>query len=260
MTKPTETFSFASFDGTQIVVDRFGPAVSRPVVLQHGFAATGYSNWVAPGIVRALTNAGRTVLVPDARGHGRSEKPLDPARYGHDLMARDLSALFDDLGVDEVDLGGYSMGGHIALHVLRDDPRIRSAMIAGIGASGIGGRQPRGFDRTVIADALVAYADDPSIRVVDPAAWGFVSFARSTGADVRALAAQMRSANLPVTDLGRVSVPVLVIAGVDDDLARTAEELAAAIAGSTLVRTPGDHLGAVGEPAFIAAATNFFRR
>ena len=84
-------------------------------MLHHGFVANADANWVATGVVEALLAAGRRVVAPDARGHGRSEKPHDPARYGEQRMARDLAVLFDLIGAPRVDLVGYSMGAVVSL-------------------------------------------------------------------------------------------------------------------------------------------------
>ena len=51
--------------------------------------------------LEVLTAAGRRVIAPDARGHGRSEKPHDPSRYGEDRMARDLAVLLDVIDAPE---------------------------------------------------------------------------------------------------------------------------------------------------------------
>ncbi len=228
------------------------------MILQHGFAADGHGNWVAPGIVAAIVANGRHVLVPDARGHGRSGKPHDPSSYGHAVMARDLTALADHLGLRAFDLGGYSMGGHIALNLLQTDQRVRSAMVGGIGQSAITGEVSSDFSRSVIADAFDAYLADPQIRIENRTARGFLAFARATRADLRALAAHMRSYNPPVGSLDQVKIPVVVIAGLDDDLAKTAASLAGAIPGARFVSTPGDHLTATADPAFIAATADFF--
>ena len=56
-------------DGVAIAVHRFGPALGGglpPVVLHHGFAADTHANWVAPGVVAALVDAGRAVVSVDA--------------------------------------------------------------------------------------------------------------------------------------------------------------------------------------------------
>ena len=98
---------FTSSDGLRIAYDDEGSDTSRPpVVLHHGFAASGVLNWVAPGVVAALVGAGRRVVNVDARGHGRSDKPHDPSFYGEAKMADDVVTLIDTLGVDEIDLLG----------------------------------------------------------------------------------------------------------------------------------------------------------
>src|ERR1700677_2700878 len=109
--------TFTTWDRLEIAYQRWGAAESSPppVVLHHGFVADADSNWVAPGVVDALLAAGRRVVAPDARGHGRSQKPHDPAFYGEQRMARDLAVLLDVIEADEVDLVGYSMGAVGAL-------------------------------------------------------------------------------------------------------------------------------------------------
>ena len=105
---------FASFDGTTIAYRDEG--AGRPVLLLHGFAADQHANWTQPHVVDALVDAGHRVLAPDARGHGASEKPTDPARYADDAMVRDARALLDHVGVDAVDVVGYSMGALVSLN------------------------------------------------------------------------------------------------------------------------------------------------
>ncbi|RPI10764.1 MAG: alpha/beta fold hydrolase, partial [Actinobacteria bacterium] len=107
--------AFASFDDTEITFDDEG---SGPLVLLlHGFAANAYANWHQPKVTETLVAAGRRVIAWDARGHGRSGKPHDPAAYKNEAMARDVRALLDHLDVEAVDVVGYSMGGHIAARV-----------------------------------------------------------------------------------------------------------------------------------------------
>src|ERR1700722_5090487 len=103
--------SFRTWDGLEIAYQEWGEETVPPVVvLHHGFVANANANWVATGVLDALTAAGRKVIAPDARGHGSSEKPHDPGRYGEDRMARDLAVLLDVTGAAQVDLVGYSMG------------------------------------------------------------------------------------------------------------------------------------------------------
>src|SRR2546423_11092659 len=122
-----------SFDGTRIayVVQGIGPAV----LLLPGCAAAQVLNWATPGVIDALTGAGRRVIATDARGHGASDKPHDPGRYAGDAMARDAQAVLDHLGVEQVDVVGYSMGAMVAARLVPDEPRTRALVLGGVGAA-----------------------------------------------------------------------------------------------------------------------------
>jgi pimeloyl-ACP methyl ester carboxylesterase len=248
--------TFTSFDGLQLSYSFWeGDGGARPVVLQHGFAADTTANWISTGVVGALRKAGLTVVALDARGHGRSEKPHDEARYSEDSMARDVSALLDELGLAEVSMVGYSMGAIIALAVAAADSRIRCLATGGVG-SGIvdfGGVDTRVVKPTEIASALLA--EDAS--ALPPETASFRMLADVLGGDRRALAAVALASREGSLDLSAIGVPTLVLAGDQDPLAAEPERLAAAIAGARLVRVPGDHLTAVMAPGFAEALVSF---
>ena len=248
---------FKSSDGLRIAYEDEGSGTSRPpVVLHHGFAASGFLNWVAPGVVSALVASGRRVVNLDARGHGRSEKPHDPSFYGETKMAADVSTLIDTLGVDEIDLVGYSMGAIVALIVGSHEPRVRRMVVGGIGAGVVerGGVDTRALDPTVLQEAL--RADDPT-TITDPTAKQFRVFAESTGADRLALAAHVASVHRQPIALEQITARTLVLAGRDDLLAARPQVLASAIPLADLVIIDGDHLGAVAAPAFAPAIVDF---
>ncbi len=249
--------SFIAEDGLRLSLHHFGTPGGVPLVLHHGFAADIFSNWVSPGVVQRLLSVGRYVVGIDARGHGASDKPHDPAQYGHQVMANDVRALIDHLGCEHIDLCGYSMGGYVSLHVATVEPRVRSLAVGGVGEAAIGGAT---IDRTNVAEAMEAAVADPNSRSEDRTARQFVRFARATGADLVALAAQLRAPNSGAIPVGKISVPTLIIVGENDELAKGAAKLAAAIPGASFVVTPGDHLGAVAEPAFIEAICDWAQR
>ncbi|GAA3554622.1 alpha/beta hydrolase [Amycolatopsis ultiminotia] len=228
----------------------------RPVVLHHGFAADSEVNWVRPGVVNTLVDAGFTVIALDARGHGASAKPHDSAAYGESVMAADLSALLDELKLDEVCLAGYSLGAIVSLLVATNDRRVRCLAVGGVGAGIVdfGGVDTRVVDREQIAAGLLA-EDRADVL---PAARPFRRLARRAGADTVALAAVLRAPSHGPFRLSALSVPTLVLAGESDQLAAEPERLAAAIAGARLVRVPGDHMAAVADPAFATALADFF--
>jgi pimeloyl-ACP methyl ester carboxylesterase len=250
---------FTTGDGIAIAYHQFPSSADdgRPlVVLQHGFAADSSLNWVRPGVVAALNAAGRSVIAVDARGHGHSDKPHDPSFYGEGRMSQDLTELIDSLGVRSFDLVGYSMGAIVAAITATRDPRVRRLVLGGIGASvaELGGVDSRRVASPALAAAL--RADDAS-AVTDPVTASFRRFADTTGADRRALAAQVERVHRTAIALGSIEAPTLVLVGDRDLLATRPEVLVAAIPGARLEVIPGDHLGAVGAPGFAPAIVRF---
>lgn len=241
-----------SFDGTRIAyaVQGAGPAV----LLLHGFAADHVLNWARPGVIDALAGAGRRVIATDARGHGASGKPHDPDRYAGDAMVRDAQAVLDHLGVEQVDVVGYSMGAMVAARLVPDEPRTGALVLGGVGATvappRTGGRAPE-----AIAAALLA--DDPA-SIENVAGRAFRAFAEYTGADRHALAALSRSSALRFeVRFDAITVPTLVVTGADDTLIRSPRELADRLPAARLVTVAGDHLGAPYDPAFARAIVDF---
>ncbi len=242
---------FTSFDGTGIAYITAGPAEGPDVLLLHGFAADHRLNWVAPGVVDALVAAGHHVIALDARGHGQSDKPRDPAAYGNDAMPRDAQALLDHLEVETVDVVGYSMGSVVSSRLVPVEPRTRRLVLGGVGSGLVTGRLPRDD----IADALLA--DDPS-TIDDPSGRAFRRFADSTGADRHTLAAIQKAGIVrDGTPIGDIRVPTLVLVGRNDTLVGPPEPLADAIPGARVQVVEGDHLSAVADPAFPKAIVDF---
>ena len=87
----------------------------RPLLLLHGLGSSG-RDWEYQ--VPALKRAHRLVI-PDLRGHGASERA---GAYTVHQFARDAWALVDQLGCDEVDVLGHSMGGAVAMQMALDRP------------------------------------------------------------------------------------------------------------------------------------------
>ena len=232
---------------------------ARPEVLHHGFAARAAANWVAPGIVASLVEAGHSVIALDARGHGASAKPHDWNYYGEARMARDLGELIDQLQVEQFDLVGYSMGAVVALLLASADRRVRRLAIGGVGEGIVvcGGLDTRLVSGSALIEALLA-ADPASIH--DPVAAAFRSYADRSGADRRALAAQAAAIHQQPIALERIRVPTWVYAGCDDALALNPHRLVAALPNATLQLIAGDHLSAVAHPATARGLVHFLQR
>ncbi len=240
--------NFDSFDGLNLFYQDEGDG--RTVVLLHGFAADTNVNYVRSGILDLLLDEGYRVVTLDARGHGLSSKPTEPEAYANDAMKRDVVALFDHLGLDDVVLVGYSMGAHLSLRLAPDEPRVKAVVLLGIGEHGTG---ETGEGRR---DALVAVLEAESPDDVDDAS--LRQFRVMAGLDREPLLAYVRAPGSlgPAPEGDGVDVPVLLVVGDDDENAGDPAPLAERL-GATLVRVPGDHFTANARPELHRALTEF---
>lgn len=242
-------------DGLELAyLDESAGPSAPPILLIHGFASNKETNWVWPGWVRTLREAGRRVIALDNRGHGASAKPHDPRAYSSDRMAGDARALLDHLGIARADVMGYSMGARItAFLALQAPERVRRLVLGGLGmglVKGVGDPEP-------IAQALEM--EDPD-AITDPLGRRFRAFAEQTKSDRRALAACMRGARQTLTEdeIGRITAPVLVAVGTRDDIAGSAEGLARLLPHGRAVAIPNrDHMLAVGDRVHKQAVLDF---
>jgi pimeloyl-ACP methyl ester carboxylesterase len=112
---------YANHDGANIWYASFG--AGSPVILLHG--GLGHAgNWGHQ--VPALIAAGYRVIAVDSRGHGRSTRDTRP--FSYELMASDVLAVMDRLGVMRAALAGWSDGAIVAL-ILADKAPERVAAV-----------------------------------------------------------------------------------------------------------------------------------
>jgi pimeloyl-ACP methyl ester carboxylesterase len=112
--------------GHRVHYNAEGPAEGPVVVLVHGLGGRG-EDW--HGLAPYLAKAGFRVYMPDLPGYGRSEKPADFSYSVPDEAAVVLGFL-DALGLKQVDLGGWSMGGWIAQRIGSEHPeRVRRLIL-----------------------------------------------------------------------------------------------------------------------------------
>lgn len=234
-----------------------GERSADPIVLVHGFASNKEVNWVHPGWVMTLKDAGRRVIAIDNRGHGRSSKLYAPALYHSATMAEDVRALLDHLGIARADVMGYSMGARITAFLAYKHPaRVRSAVLGGLGIKLVDGV---GLPES-IAEAMEARSLSD---VNDPGGRMFRSFAETTRSDLRALAACIRGSRQTLSreQVASLAAPVLVAVGTKDQVAGSAAELAALILGGKALDIPDrDHMLAVGDKVFKAAVLEFLNQ
>jgi pimeloyl-ACP methyl ester carboxylesterase len=244
-----------SHGGMSIAYDDTGPREGRPVVLIHGFASNRTENWRRLGWYGAFERRRIRCIALDCRGHGESAKPHEPDAYSRDAMAGDITALLDYLGVERADLMGYSMGARVALSTgLQNPARFPLLILGGIGSLLF---EP---PPSVRAMAEAMEADDPETIAI-PVLKSFRHFADAQGEDRIALAACNRADDPPFErgELSRLTIPTLIVNGMNDGLVGDPRSVAAAIPGARLVRVPGcDHFSVIGHALFKAAVFDFF--
>jgi pimeloyl-ACP methyl ester carboxylesterase len=104
----TGTGEYADVNGLHLYFERHG--AGRPIVLLHGGLGSGEMF----GPILPILSANHEVILPDLQGHGRTadiDRPID-LRF----IADDMAALIDQLGLEQPDLIGYSLGGGVAMH------------------------------------------------------------------------------------------------------------------------------------------------
>ena len=96
-----------------------------PLLLLHGGSGTS-GDW-APYLTRLSEHF--QVITPDSRGHGKSKNPGDKLSYS--LMAGDMAALINHLGLEKPLVCGYSDGGQICLELSMHYPGLAQAYVVG---------------------------------------------------------------------------------------------------------------------------------
>ncbi len=119
---PHGSGQYADVNGLRLYYEIHGSG--RPMVLLHGGLVSGE---VFAPVLPALSADHQVVLV-DLQGHGRTadiDRPIDVR-----LMADDIAALVDELGLDRPDVVGYSLGGGVALQTaVRHPDTFRRAVV-----------------------------------------------------------------------------------------------------------------------------------
>ena len=269
---PSNEFDNRTFASGEVLLRYVVEGTGSPVLLVHGFASSVEHNWLRTGVIDALVKAGFQVVAYDTRGHGRSEKPHDPAQYGANDVA-DIVRLLDHLGLPQAHLVGYSRGAMLSHHARQLYPeRFWTVTLGGYGSVGDGSGPIESISAGEVADSLALGRIGPLARALTPENEGAPSarelalaegVLRATN-DMRALAATFRAPPLPLVPLASfraIPVPTLILIGEHDPLRRQAERMADAVNDLELRIIPGaDHLGAPGTDEFSAHLIQFLSR
>ena len=115
--------NFVQLDGLNMYYEIQGQGA--PLLLLHGGSGTS-GDW-APYLPRLSEHF--QVITPDSRGHGKSKNPGDKLSYS--LMAGDMAALINHLGLEKPLVCGYSDGGQICLELGMHYPGLAQAYVVG---------------------------------------------------------------------------------------------------------------------------------
>jgi pimeloyl-ACP methyl ester carboxylesterase len=242
--------TFPGPDGLELAYRELG--TGRPLVLLHGFGTTG-SLWIDPGPAATFAERGHRVIIPEFRGHGASARPHDPAAYPPDVLADDGLALIERLGLDDYDLGGYSLGGRIVLRMLVRGARPARAIVAGQGLDAIDRETSRTGRNRRLLTAIIDGAVEPGSPEEEMAHW-----MAESGNDPRAIRHILDSL-VPTSEtaLAELAIPILVAIGDQDHEHATADALAAALPDARFTRVPGNHFTALASPELATAILSF---
>lgn len=243
---------FKSFDGTELAYREMGEG--RPVVLIHGFFSTATVNWIRYGHAAKIAAKGYRVIMPDLRGHGDSARPHDAAAYPPDALADDGFALIEHLGLTDYDLGGYSLGGRTTMRMLARGATPARAIIGGMGLDGIVNTGGRGAYWHRVLTNLGSFERGSS-------EWMAEAFLKTVQGDPVALLQVLGTfVDTPREAVADLDLPVLIVAGEQDDDNGSAEALAEVLPHGVHQVIPGNHMSAVTRPELGDAVAEFLVR
>ena len=252
-----------SFDSDGVRIHYTDQGEGEPLILIHGFAMS-QDRWEKAGIIDAFVDRGYRVLAIDARGHGQSDKPHDPAAYGEQIPL-DVVRLIEHLDLEQAYVAGHSMGAIVTNKVRELAPeKVRAAVLGGAGWQKKGDTVLPGITALELAEALEETGDFK---------WMLREFTKDQqppateeeidghnermmhGNDPLALAAVLRGWDgLAVTEqnLRANEVATLAVAGADDPLKEKIDDLDGVMSNLEIVVIPNaDHFQSLTDPAFV---------
>ena len=244
---------FTGYHGDSLALHTMGPVDGRPLVLVHGLFSTAQINWVKFGHAERLAQAGFRLFMPDLRAHGQSSAPHDPASYPEDVLVKDLLILIETLGLDDYDLGGFSLGSRTAVRGVLQGLRPRRLILGGMGLEGLAGWLGRS---RFFIDVIDRFG---TIKHGDPA---YVAQQFMKAQKVDQVAARLLLGSVddtPAEALAAITQPVLVVCGDVDQDNGSAVRLAQALPDARYVEVPGTHMGSVTHREMGIAMVEFLR-
>lgn len=255
------------FDSAGVRIRYVEAGAGEPVVLTHGFSGNVERQWIDTGVFEKLAQRHR-VIAMDARGHGLSGKPHDPALYGPEA-ARDVTRLLDHLGLQNAHMVGYSLGAILNGYLVTQVPeRFRTCVLAGATPrfrwtaddqrqlEAEAAEMAEGSKRSQILRLWPRHTSTPGDEEIRR-----MSERDLEGQDCRALAASRRGggrALISAAQVAAIAVPMLGIVGTADPYLTEFRAMQALNASMELVTIEGaTHATAPGRAEFVDALHKF---
>lgn len=218
-------------DGVKLYYEETG--TGTPIVFAHEFAGD-IRSWEPQ--IRHFSRRYRCIAY-NARGYPPSDVPPDPDRYSQQRVREDLRCVLDGLGLERAHIVGLSMGAFATLHFgMAYSARALSLVVAGCGYGAHPDQraqfqeQARALGKTMLEEGMgkiaATYGHGPArlqLRDKDPR--GFADFIRhfaehsAPGSANTMLGYQARRPSLYdlTAEMARITAPLLIIAGDEDD-------------------------------------------
>ena len=236
-------------DGVDLAYHEVG--IGKPVVLLHGLFSDAMMNWIKFGHAERIASSGFRVIMPDLRAHGQSGRPHGAEHYPKGVLARDLRELVAHLGLNEFDLGGFSLGSRTTVEGIGEGLKPRRAILGGAGLEGLRNWERR---KLFFLEAIDLF---DNVSRGDPH-WLSIQFMKSQKVDLIASRFLLESFEDRFMDwLKAFTMPTLVVCGSEDDDNGSAAELAAALPDATFRDVPGTHMSSVTKSEFGEAIAEF---
>jgi pimeloyl-ACP methyl ester carboxylesterase len=217
---------YVQHEGGQIWYATYGDG--PPVILLHG--GLGHSgNWGYQ--VPALVEAGYRPVVIDTRGHGRSTR--DPRPFAYELLAADVLAVMDALGIAQASFAGWSDGACTALVLAAKDPaRATGVFFFACNMDPSGAKEITEFT-PILQRCVSRHRQD--YRQLSATPDEFDAFSDAVGL------MQRTQPNFSAADLAQIVAPVTIVHSEHDEFIKRehAEYLARSIPGAEFVFLPG---------------------
>jgi pimeloyl-ACP methyl ester carboxylesterase len=205
------------------------------------------------GTAERIAREGYRVIAPDLRAHGRSGKPHEAVHYPQLVLVRDLRELIEHLGLDDFDLGGFSLGARTTIEAVLSGLKPKRAILAGTGLDVFTNWEKRSHFYVHAIDLF------GKVQRGDPH-WLAIQFMKTMNIDrdaAKLLLGTMRDRESKAALAEAFSMPTLVVCGDKDDDNGSAIELANALPNAEYAEIPGTHMSSVTQPELGEAIARF---